>query len=45
MVKVKYSEYFSQDGYDYRTFDTYEDFGYWVAKNYQKVHIYGVEEK
>lgn len=45
MIRVKYNQRFSQDGYQYRYFDNYEDFGYWYAKNYKNITIWDIESK
>lgn len=43
VIKVKYNEKFSHDGYEYRCFDNYEDFGYWYIKNYKTVDIWDIK--
>lgn len=43
-IRVKYNEKDSQDGYEFRWFDTYEDLGYWYLKNWNKVIVWEVEE-
>lgn len=43
MLKVKFNYTNSQDGYEYRLFDDYEDFGYWFAKNFKNVIVWDIE--
>lgn len=45
MIEVKFNDKFSQDGYQYRTFDNYEDFGYWYIKNFNKITIWNIKEE
>lgn len=45
MIKVRYNQQFSQDGYEYRYFDNYEDFGYWYYENYKRIIIWSIEEE
>lgn len=45
MVKVKYNEIDSQDGYSYRTFDNYEDFEYWFCKSEIKIIILDIKRR
>lgn len=43
MIEVKYNKKFSQDGYEYRIFDNYEDFGYWYVQNFKEIVIWDIK--
>lgn len=45
MIRVKYNEINSQDRYEYRLFDNYEDFGYWFSEIYNKIIIWDIKEE
>lgn len=44
-IAVKFTLRDSQDGYAYFVFDSYNDFGSWMANNYKKVVIWEIEVK
>lgn len=45
MVKVKYTLNCEESGYQFRYFNTFEDFGIWYYDNYKLVTIWGIIEK
>lgn len=42
-IKVKYSEINSQDGYNYKTFSNYDEFGIWYSKHYKKINVWNID--
>lgn len=44
MIQVKYTEKYSEDGYSYLNFNSYEDFGKWIFQNYHKVNVWEMKQ-
>lgn len=43
MMRVKYNDRYDQGGYEYRRFDSYEDFGKWYISWYKSIIIWDIE--
>ena len=44
MLRVKYNEKFTQDGYQHKVFNDYSSFGYWYSKNFKNIVIWDIKE-
>jgi hypothetical protein len=40
MIKVKYTPKNSQDGYQYKTFETYGEYAEWLTCNYAIINVW-----
>lgn len=41
-IEVRYTKSRSHEGYVYKEFHTYEEFGKWVVDNFDKVNIWSI---